>query len=79
MKKQFYLSFPKTLVDQPVLFQAGHKFKIVTNIRGASVSNGVGLVALEVTGEKTEIEDALKWLEGKGIKVEETKKPKADV
>jgi ABC-type methionine transport system ATPase subunit len=77
IKKQFYLTFPKKLVDQPILFQVGHKFKVVTNIRGASVSHGVGRVALEMTGEKEQIERSKEWLESKGIVIEEMKEKKS--
>jgi len=77
MKKRLYLNFPKKLVNQPVLFQVGHKYKIITNIRGASVSDGAGLVAVEISGDKDEVENAIKWLESKGIGIEEAKEPKA--
>jgi L-aspartate semialdehyde sulfurtransferase ferredoxin len=73
MKKQFYLNFPRELVNEPILYQVGHKFKIVTNIKGASISDGAGLLAIELVGEKEEIEHAIKWLEGKGIKSQEMK------
>jgi L-aspartate semialdehyde sulfurtransferase ferredoxin len=73
MKKKFYLTFPKQLVDQPVLYQVGHKFEVITNIKGASVSDGAGLLAIEMSGEDEEIERAIKWLESKNIKIEEAK------
>lgn len=76
LKKRFYLTFPKKLVDQPVLFQLGHKFKVITNIKGASVSKGAGLVALELSAEKDEIDRAVDWLVSLGISVEEMKEKK---
>ena len=79
IKKQLYLNFPKKLVDQPLLFQVGHKFKIVTNIRGASVSRGVGIIAVEFSGEKSEVERAVEWLEAKGLVIEEMKETKPKV
>ena len=48
----------------------GHKFKVVTNIRQASVTEEVGIVSLELEGGRDEIKKAIKWLEGLGIKVE---------
>jgi hypothetical protein len=42
----------------------------VTNIRQASVTEDVGIVSLELQGERAEIKKAIQWLEGLGIKVE---------
>jgi hypothetical protein len=48
----------------------GHKFQVVTNIRQASVTEEVGIVSLELQGERAEIKKAIQWLRGLGIKVE---------
>jgi len=68
--RKIYLTFPQKLIKEPLIFRVGHEFNVVTNIRGASVSDSVGLVALEIEGERDEIERAIKWLVGKGVKVE---------
>jgi hypothetical protein len=53
-----------------VIYELGHKFKVVTNIRQASVTEEVGIVSLELEGQRAEIRKAIKWLESLGIKVE---------
>ena len=45
-------------------------FKVVTNVRQASVSDEIGIVCLEVDGPRQEIKAAIKWLEKQGVKVE---------
>ncbi len=70
MKKKVYLTYPKELVKEPLLFQAGHLFKVVTNIRQATVSDKIGLVALELEGEPEDIDKAINFLVEKGVKVE---------
>jgi hypothetical protein len=42
----------------------------VTNIRQASVTEEVGIVSLELQGDRAEIKKAIKWMESLGIKVE---------
>jgi molybdopterin converting factor small subunit len=69
-KRRIYLTFPQELIREPIIFRIGHEFNIVTNIRGASVSDEVGLVALEIEGEPPELERAIEWLKKKGIKIE---------
>lgn len=65
-----YLTYPLSLVKKPIIWECSQKFKVITNIRSASVSETMGLVALELIGNKEEIEKALKWFRKKGIKVE---------
>ena len=68
--KRLWLTYPKKVIQRPVIYELGHKFKVVTNIRQASVTEEVGIVSLELVGERSEIKRAIKWLEGFGIKVE---------
>lgn len=70
MKKKVYLTFPRGLIKEPLIYQVGHKFEVVTNIRSASVTRELGLVGLEFEGEESEIGAAMKFLEEKGVKVE---------
>ncbi|MGD0650016.1 MAG: NIL domain-containing protein [Verrucomicrobiia bacterium] len=68
--KRLWLTYPKKVIQRPVIYELGHKFKVVTNIRQASVTKDVGIVSLELEGERSEIKKAIKWLEGVGVKVE---------
>ena len=44
-------TFSPSLVPQPVIWELGNKFPIVTNIRRAQVEEQVGWVVLELTGD----------------------------
>ena len=68
--RKVYLTFPQELIKEPLIFRLGHELNVVTNIRGASVSDEIGLVALEMEGEKEELDRAIEWLKNKGVKVE---------
>ncbi len=70
MKKRVYLTYPKEQVKEPLLYQVGRKFDVVTNIRQATISDKIGLVALELEGEPEEIEKAIEYFIEKGVKVE---------
>ncbi|MDP3980884.1 MAG: NIL domain-containing protein [Chlamydiota bacterium] len=67
---RYYLTYPQDLIKKPILYELGHKFNIVTNIRTASVDAGVGLIGLEITGDPDEIERAVAWLRESGVNVE---------
>ena len=68
--KRLWLTYPKKTIQRPVIYELGHKFDIVTNIRQCSVTEDVGIVSLELVGEREEIKKAIKWLESLKIKVE---------
>jgi ABC-type methionine transport system ATPase subunit len=62
--------FPSRLITRPVIYELGKKFELVTNVRQASVTPEVGLVSLEIEGDRQEIKNAIAWLEELGVKVE---------
>lgn len=67
---RLWLMYPTKLITRPVIYDIGRKFELVTNIRQATVTPEVGLVSLELDGERSEIKKAIAWLEKLGIKVE---------
>ena len=71
VKNVLNLTFPKKLIKEPVIYNLGHKFKIVTNIRKANVTSDYGWVLLEVEGDLGEIEKGKKYLTSLGIIVED--------
>lgn len=72
--ERVYLTFPKELVKEPIVCQLAKKFDILFNIRGSTVTAEMGLVALEIDGERAEVDKAIKWLKEKGVIVEPIEK-----
>jgi ABC-type methionine transport system ATPase subunit len=70
MKKRLYLIYPGNLVNKPIIWEFIKSFSVVVNIKSASMKGEVGLVTLELEGDKDEIERGINWFESKGIKVE---------
>lgn len=67
---RLWLMYPPKLITTPVIWQLSHRFKVITNVRQASVTDEIGIVCLELGGERSEIKSAIKWLENQGISVE---------
>ena len=63
-------SFPTNLITEPVIYQLGQKFQLVTNIRRADVREDMGWVVLELDGEDDEIEKGLEWVKQEGVRVD---------
>jgi len=72
--QRFYLTYNQERIKDPIIYQVGKKFRVVTNIRSASVSDHIGIVGLELDGEQGEIDSAVKWIAEQGVKVEPIEK-----
>ncbi|MFC1716622.1 NIL domain-containing protein [Candidatus Poribacteria bacterium] len=69
-KKKVWLTFPSDLVERPLIWEVAQKFRVVTNIRQASISKEIGLVGLELSGEAEEVQQAIDFLIENGVSVE---------
>ena len=69
-KQRVKFTFPPDLVTQAIIYQLGHKYQIVTNIRRADVRENMGWVVLEMEGEEGEIERGIDWVSTLGVRVD---------
>jgi hypothetical protein len=69
-QQRLWLMYPPRLIKQPLLWQLGQKFKVITNIRQVSVTDEIGIVCLELDGKRQDVKAAIQWLEKIGVKVE---------
>ncbi len=68
--KRVRFTFPTELITEPVIYQLGQKFRIVTNIRRADVREDMGWVVLELEGAEEEIDRGIKWVSATGVRVD---------
>jgi len=69
-QRRLWLMFPPKLIKEPLIWKLGQKFKVVTNIRQASVTDEIGIVCLELDGKREDVKAAIQWLEKLGVSVE---------
>lgn len=65
-----HITFPEEKIREPIIYQIGRDYKLITNIRRADVTEKTGWVDLELTGDSAEIERAVEGLKKKGVKVD---------
>ncbi len=70
VRRRVMFTFPPDLIKEPIIYNLGHKFRVVTNIRRADVSENKGWVVLELDGEEQDIEKGIDWVVGKGVRVD---------
>jgi hypothetical protein len=68
--KRVRFTFDPGLIKEPLIYQLGHEFKVITNIRMADVDEQVGWVILELEGDRDEIERSIAWAEARGVRVD---------
>jgi len=69
-KRRVMFTFPTELVTEPIIYNLGRQFMVVTNIRRADVTEDRGWVILELEGKEGDIEKGLAWVVSKGVKVD---------
>ncbi len=67
---RFHIRFPEEKIKEPILYQIGHEYKVVTNVRRADVRETTGWLDVELSGETEEIERAVEGLRKKGVIVD---------
>lgn len=68
-RRRLHLTFPEDLITEPVIFNVGKRYEVVTNIRRANIEARVGWVILEVEGSEDQIDQAEGYLRDLGISV----------
>lgn len=70
--RKYFCTFPQELIREPIISHTLHaEFDVVPNIRAASISDQMALVAVEIEGEDAKIDQAIEYLRARGVKVEE--------
>lgn len=69
-KKIMHLIFPQKLIKEPVIYTMAKKYDVIPSIRRAKVTESIGEVTLELSGKKENLEEARRYLEKQGIKVQ---------
>ena len=70
VKRQVMFTFPPELIREPIIYNLGQRFKVVTNIRRADISEDKGWVVLELEGEEKDIEEGIAWVTSRGVRVD---------
>ena len=69
-KKRVKFTFPQEMIPNPIIYELGRDFKVVTSIRRADVREDMGWVVLELQGEEGEIDRGIEWVVSTGVRVD---------
>ncbi len=69
-KHRVKFTFPQELISNPIIYDLGIRFKVVTNIRRADVTHDRGWVELELVGKKEDIDRGIEWVKSQGVRID---------
>jgi ABC-type methionine transport system ATPase subunit len=69
-KLRVKFTFPQDQVKEPVIYEVGKRFNLVTNIRRADITAEVAWATIELDGKREDLDDAIKWVEELGVRVD---------
>jgi ABC-type methionine transport system ATPase subunit len=70
VRRRYRMTFPESLITEPVIFNMAKKADVVTNIRRANVEERVGWVVLEIQGMEGEVRKAVDYASGLGVQMD---------
>ena len=67
---RFHIRFPEDKIREPIIYQIGREYNVVTDVRRADVRDTTGWADVELSGDTIEIERAVAGLRAKGCVVD---------
>ena len=70
--RKYFCTFPQEIIKEPIISHTlNAMFGVIPNIRAASITDTMALVAVEIEGEQDKIDEAVVYLRERGVSVEE--------
>jgi L-aspartate semialdehyde sulfurtransferase ferredoxin len=69
-KMRVKFTFPSDQIREPVIYEVGKRFDLVTNIRRADITAEVAWATIEMDGAREDIDAGIKWVEELGVRVD---------
>ena len=70
-RRQFFLTFPEDLINHPILYKVSTEFDVIPNILGASITEKLGKVAIELEGIPDKLDAVIRYFLELGVSVED--------
>ncbi len=69
-KQRFILTFNEDQIQEPIIYNLGQQFALITNIHRADVSKDRVWIVLELEGNENDIEQGIAWVTSKGVRAD---------
>ena len=69
-KLRVKFTFPPDQIKEPVIYEVGKRFDLVTNVRRADITAEVAWAILEMDGTREDLDRGVEWLRELGVRVD---------
>ena len=69
-KRRVMFTFSSEVITEPIIYNLGQQFRLITNIRRADLTKDRGWMVLELDGKETDIEAGIAWATSRGVRVD---------
>lgn len=69
-KRRFKMTFPTELITEPMIYDLGRDFRVVTSIRRADITDDKGWVVIDIEGSDEDIDEGLARVVARGVTVD---------
>jgi len=69
-KRRVIISFTPEISSEPIIYNIGQQFNLITNIGRADATEDRGWIEVELEGEEKDIEDGIAWAISRGVRVD---------
>jgi len=78
-KRRVMLIFTPETSPEPIIYNIGQQFNVITNIHRANATEDRGWVEVELDGEEKDIEDGIAWAISRGVRVDPVSDETAEI
>jgi len=69
-KRRVMFTFSPEIITEPIIYNLGQQFRLITNIRRADLSEDRGWMILELDGKEADIDAGIAWVTSRGVRVD---------
>ncbi|MBM4448427.1 MAG: FeS-binding protein [Chloroflexi bacterium] len=69
-KRCVMFTFSAEHIPEPIIYNLGQQYNVVTNILRANIAEDKGWIVLEIEGDEGNIEQGLAWVTSKGVRID---------
>ena len=63
-------TYPSDKIATPIIHRVSMDYRLVSDIRRADVTEGVGWVILQLEGNQSDIDAGIQWVTSQGVRVD---------
>ncbi|HEY51777.1 MAG TPA: FeS-binding protein [Dehalococcoidia bacterium] len=71
-KRRVMFTFGEEHIPDPIIYNLGQQYNLITNILRANISEDEGWIVLELEGDENNMEQGIAWVTSKGVRVDPT-------